>query len=289
MTRGMNMKRFHIGCRSVWIFCLLLIAASVFAEVPPGNGEYEPQPYQAGKDVVWVPTELVLTEKMLEMAKVTPRDYLIDLGSGDGRIVITAAQRGARAMGIEYNGDLIALSKQNAMKAGVSDKVQFVQADLFESDFSQATVLTMFLLPEINLKLRPKILDLTPGTRVVSNSFDMKEWAADRTVEVKPEEGCMKIFCKAYLWIVPAKVEGLWEFPQGKLMLVQRFQRIFGELQSGNKLLPVTNGRLQGDQIRFTIGSQHFSGRINGDTMQGSVKAAGKTHNWVANRTDSPF
>lgn len=281
------MSRSRIVRQLMLISCLLLIAVSVFAQAQPGKSEYEPQPYQEGKDVVWVPTEQALTNKMLDLAKVTPQDYVIDLGSGDGRIVITAARHGARALGIEYNTDMVALSKQNAIKAGVIDKAQFVEADLFESDFSQATVITMFLLPEINLKLRPKILDLKPGTRVVSNSFDMAEWNADQTVVVKPEEGCNNIFCKAYLWIVPAKVEGTWNLPQGKLTFVQRFQRIFGELQLGAKTLPVANGKLNGDQISFTIGNKYYSGRVNGNTMQGIVKAAGKTSDWGANRIDN--
>jgi SAM-dependent methyltransferase len=281
------MVRSRIVRRLALTSCIFLIAASAFAQAQPGKSEYEPQPYQEGKDVVWVPTEQALTNKMLDLAKVTPRDYVIDLGSGDGRIVITAARRGARAFGIEYNADLVTLSKQNAIKAGVVNKAQFVEADLFESDFSQATVITMFLLPDINLKLRPKILDLKPGTRVVSNSFDMAEWNPDRTINVKPEEGCNNSFCKAYLWIVPAKVEGAWSFPEGKLSIVQRFQRIFGEVNLRGKMIPMANGRLNGDHIAFTIGNKHYAGRVNGNTMQGSVKAAGKTGNWSSNLIDN--
>lgn len=268
------------------VSCLALIAVAVYAQAQPGKSEYEPRPYQEGKDVVWVPTEQALTDKMLDLAKVTPRDYVIDLGSGDGRIVITAARRGARGLGIEYNSELVALSKQNAMKAALVDKVRFVEADLFESDFSEATVITMFLLPEINLKLRPKILNLKPGTRIVSNSFNMAEWKADQTIDVKPEEGCKNTFCKAYLWIVPAKVEGTWRLPQGKLLFVQRFQRIFGELQLGDRTIPVANGKLSGDQISFTIGTNHYSGRVNGAAMQGTVRSAGKTSNWDATQID---
>ena len=281
------MSRSRIVRQLMLISCLLLIAVSVFAQAQPGKSEYEPELYQEGKDVVWVPTEQALTDKMLDLARITPQDYVIDLGSGDGRIVITAARNGARALGIEYNPDLVTLSKQNAIKAGVVDKAQFVQADLFESDFSQATVITMFLLPEINLKLRPKILDLQPGTRVVSNTFDMAEWNPDRTVVVTPEDGCNKIYCKAYLWIVPAKVEGIWNLPQGRLTLVQRFQRIFGELQLGARTQPVANGILNGDQISFTIDNKHYSGRVNGNTMQGIIKVAGRTSDWGANRIDN--
>jgi SAM-dependent methyltransferase len=271
------------------ISCIFLMTISSFAQAQPGNNAYEPHPYQEGKDVVWVPTEQALTNKMLDLAKVTPQDFVIDLGSGDGRIVVTAARRGARALGIEYNADLVTLSKQNAIKAGVVDKAQFVEADLFESDFSQATVITMFLLPDINLKLRPKILDLKPGTRVVSNSFDMAEWNPDQTVHVKQEEGCNNSFCKAYLWIVPAKVEGAWSLPEGRVSIVQRFQRIFGEVNLKGKILPVANGKLNGDHIAFTIGNQHYTGRVNGNKMEGTVKAAGKTSNWSANLIDTKF
>lgn len=281
------MARSRIVRQLTLISCMLLIAVGVFAQAQQGKIQYEPQPYQEGKDVVWVPTEQALTNKMLDLAKVTPQDYVIDLGSGDGRIVITAARRGARALGIEYNTDLVTLSKQNALKAGVIDKAQFVEADLFESDFSQATVITMFLLPDINLKLRPKILDLKPGTRVVSNSFDMAEWNADQTINVKPEEGCNNTFCKAYLWIVPAKVEGAWSLPQGKLSIVQRYQRIFGELNMGGKIIPVANGKLNGDHIAFAIGNKHYSGRVNGNTMKGIVKSAGKTSDWDATLIDN--
>src|SRR5918999_4938909 len=141
--------------------------------------DFQPMVGQEGKDVIWVPTSQALVDRMLDMGKVTADDYVIDLGSGDGRTVITAAKRGAKALGIEYNPQMVELSKRNADKEGVSDKATFAKADLFESDFSQATVITMFLLPDINLKLRPKILDLKPGTRIVSNSFTMGEWEAD--------------------------------------------------------------------------------------------------------------
>jgi SAM-dependent methyltransferase len=283
-----------IGTRIVRQFalisCIFLMTIAASTHAQTGNSEYEPHPYQEGKDVVWVPTEQALANKMLDLAKVTPQDYVIDLGSGDGRIVITAARRGARALGIEYNTDLVTLSKQNAIKAGVTDKAEFAEADLFESDFSQATVITMFLLPDINLKLRPKILDLKPGTRVVSNSFDMAEWNPDQTVNVKQEEGCNNSFCKAYLWIVPAKVEGAWSLPEGNVSIVQRFQRIFGEVNSRGKILPVANGNLNGDHIAFTIGNKQYTGRVNGNTMEGTVKVAGKTSNWRANLIDNkPF
>jgi precorrin-6B methylase 2 len=257
---------------------LAVIVATASAQTQPAKDDYKPQVGQEGKDVIWVPTPQALVDKMLDMAKVTPRDYVIDLGSGDGRTVITAAKRGAKALGIEYNPDMVELSKRNAAKEGVSDRANFVKADLFESDFSQATVITMFLLPGINIQLRPKILDLKPGTRIVSNSFTMGEWAADEEGTVK--NGCAS-YCTALLWIVPAKVEGTWQLPQGELALQQTFQMVSGTLRSGNVSTPITNGRLNGDQISFTAGGNQYSGYVNGDVMEGNVGSGGS---WKASR-----
>src|SRR3954471_16260348 len=169
--------------------CLCAAAPRAFAQgvqprVDPPTSQpqqkpFEPSVGQPGKDVVWVPTPQALVNKMLEMAKVTPADFLMDLGSGDGRTVITAAKRGVKAMGIEYNPDMVALSIKNAAEAGGSDKATFVKADIFESDFSKATVITLFLLPVLNLRLRPKLLEMAPGTLVVSNSFRMEAWEPD--------------------------------------------------------------------------------------------------------------
>ena len=237
--------------------------------------EFQPEVGQAGKDVVWVPTPQALVDKMLEMAKLTPNDYLIDLGSGDGRTVITAAKRGSKALGIEYNPDMVELSKRAAANEGVSDKATFVKADLFESDFSQAQVITMFLLPSINLKLRPKILDMRPGTRVVSNSFDMEEWKPDETANV---EGCSN-WCTAHLWIVPAKVNGTWKLPQGELAIKQTFQMITGTLTNANTSTPIS-GRLNGDQISFTAGTVKYSGRVAGNSMEGTAGG----NKWSATR-----
>ncbi|HWH78216.1 MAG TPA: class I SAM-dependent methyltransferase [Candidatus Binatus sp.] len=225
--------------------------------------EFQPEVGQAGKDVVWVPTPQSLVDKMLEMAKLTPKDYLIDLGSGDGRTVITAAKHGSKALGIEYNPDMVELSKRNAAKEGVSDKATFMKADLFESDFSQAQVITMFLLPSINMKLRPKILDLKPGTRIVSNSFDMEDWKADQTENVA---GCTN-WCTAHLWIVPAKVDGNWKLPQGELTIKQTFQMISGTIKNGSNSSPIS-GKMNGDQISFSAGNTQYTGRVSGNTME---------------------
>jgi SAM-dependent methyltransferase len=229
--------------------------------------QYEPHVGQEGKDVIWVPTPQALVDKMLDVAKVTPKDYVIDLGSGDGRTVITAAKRGARALGIEYNPDMVELSKRNAAKAGVTDKANFVKADLFESDFSQATVITMFLLPDINLRLRPKILDLKPGIRIVSNSFTMGDWKADDTVTVTDD--CAS-YCTAYLWIVPAKVEGKWQLPQGELTLNQTYQMISGTLKNGSNVVQIANGKLNGNEVTFNAGGSLYTGRVNGNAMEGN-------------------
>ena len=241
----------------------LVTVLSAFAQAQPAKQEFQPEVGQAGKDVVWVPTPQALVDKMLEMAKVTPKDYVIDLGSGDGRTVITAAKRGSKALGIEYNPDMVELSKRAAAKEGVSDKATFMKADLFESDFSQAQVITMFLLPSINLKLRPKILNLKPGTRIVSNSFDMEDWKPDQTENV---EGCSN-WCTAHLWIVPAKVEGNWKLAQGELTLKQTFQMISGTLKNGAASSQIT-GKLSGDQISFTAGAAQYTGRVSGNSME---------------------
>ena len=272
--------------QSLFMLCVSMIAAAVLVQ-PGTTAEYEPHVGQDGKDVVWVPTCQELVDKMLAMAKVTPEDYVIDLGSGDGRTVITAAKRGIRALGIEYNPDMVALSKRNAVKEGVTEKAQFIEADLFESDFSQATVITMFLLPTINLKLRPRILDLKPGTRIVSNSFTMDEWNADETGTVSNPADCGN-YNTAYLWIVPAKVEGTWKLPQGELTLKQTFQMISGTLESGGTVARA-NGKLTGDQISFSIGNANYTGRVSGTTMQGTTTSGGITAPWSATQVRKVF
>jgi len=257
---------------------LSILFTSACAQAQSGKSEYQPQVGQEGKDVIWVPTPQSLVDKMLDMGKVTAKDYLIDLGSGDGRTVITAAKRGAKALGIEYNPDMVELSKRNAAKEGVTDKASFTKADLFESDFSQATVITMFLLPDINLKLRPKILNLKPGTRIVSNSFTMGDWSSDDTVIAK--DGCIS-YCTAYLWIVPAKVEGNWQLADGELTLKQTYQMISGTLRSGGNTVQIANGKLNGDQIIFNAAGSLYTGRVTSSGMEGTISSGG---DWKASR-----
>ncbi len=252
-----------------------LTASLAFAQATEQK-PFEPSVGQAGKDVVWVPTPQALVNKMLDMAKVTPADFLMDLGSGDGRTVITAAKRGLKAMGVEYNPDMVALSIKNAAAAGVSDKASFVKADIFETDFSKATVITLFLLPDLNLRLRPKLLEMAPGTRVVSNSFRMEAWEPDETATVS--EDCVS-WCTALLWIVPAKVDGTWHTAQGDLALSQQFQVITGTL--GGK--PISNGRLHGSEITFTMGSAQYTGQVKGSSIQGTIKG-GISPTWNAKR-----
>ena len=263
----------------------VLIATAAFAQAPATPAKqapakpaeqkpaepFEPRVGQPGKDVVWVPTPQVLVDKMLDMAKVTPNDFLMDLGSGDGRTVITAAKRGVKAMGVEFNPDMVALSKKAAAKEGVGDRATFVEGDLFKADLSKATVITMFLLPSINMQLRPSLLNLKPGTRIVANTFTMEDWQADETQSVT--DNCSS-WCTALLWIVPAKVQGTWKTPQGNLTLTQQFQMLTGNMNG----TAITNGKLNGDQISFTVGSTNYSGRVNaaGTAISGGNLTASK-------------
>jgi precorrin-6B methylase 2 len=263
---------------------LSLFAAAGFAQ--DKAAEFQPEVGQAGKDVVWVPTPQALVDRMLDMAKATPKDFLMDLGSGDGRTVITAAKRGINALGIEYNPDMVTLSQRAAAKEGVSEKAKFTKADLFETDFSKATVITMFLLPDINLRLRPKILNLKPGTRIVSNSFTMGEWKEDGSAKATEKEGCQS-YCTAYLWIVPAKTEGTWQMPGGaELSLKQSFQMITGTLKAEGKDAAV-RGQLRGDQISFKAGDAEYTGVVSGNAIKGSVKGGTRPGEWTATRKGS--
>jgi hypothetical protein len=265
--------------RSVVTFALFIITVGLFAQDNKNSG-YVPHVSQAGKDVIWVPTPDALVAKMLEIAKVTPQDYLIDLGSGDGRTVIAAAKLKARATGVEYNPDMVELSKRRAAEAGVSDRANFVKADLFEYDFSDATVITMFLLPEINLRLRPKLLDLKPGTRIVTNTFTMGEWQPD--LEVTIDENTS--WNTALLWIVPAKVEGTWKMGQGELTLNQEFQKFFGTLKKDGKTSPVSEGKINADAISFKVGGTAYIGHVNNNSMSGTYTNGGNKADWSASK-----
>jgi hypothetical protein len=278
----MIMKR-QINLRLLLTVSLLLIIPFfLYSQEKTKNFVYEPEVGQEGKDVVWVPTPQSLVDKMLEIAKVTPSDFLIDLGSGDGRTVITAAKMGISAIGIEYNPDMVELSKKNAAEAGVSDKAQFIKTDLFEFDFSKATVITMFLLPDINLRLRPRLLEMKPGTRIVTNTFTMEDWHWDDSANSGDESTNWNT---CYLWIVPAKVDGGWKIEgAGKLIFFQNFQMLSGELTTGGKTETISEGRLRGTEITFTAGGAIYKGTVDGDTMKGTFTLNGKTTEWKASR-----
>lgn len=247
---------------------------------PAASQTYTPESGQAGKDVVWVPTPQALVDRMLEMGEITADDYVVDLGSGDGRTVISVAKLGARAHGIEYNPDLVALSKRNAEEAGVTGRATFVEGDIFESDFADADVVTLFLLPDLNLRLRPILLDMEPGTRVVSNSFHMGDWQADDQVEAGG--GCEQ-WCRAYKWIVPAKVAGEWKVGDGELTLTQNFQMLSGTLERNGTSHTITDAKMDGTTISFNAGGTSYTGSVDGNTIKGTAGSGG---DWSATRAE---
>ena len=234
---------------------------------PAKKPEYEPHVGQPGKDVVWVPTPQSTVDRMLDMAGAKPGDYVIDLGSGNGITVITAAKRGIRALGIEYNPDMVELSRRSAEKEkeAVGDRATFVQGDIFKTDFSKATVLTMYLLPRLNMQLRPTILKMKPGTRVATNSFHMEDWKPDDGSNSSGEK-CLE-HCTSYMWIVPASVKGTWSTSAGRLKLEQKFQFFTGTLRSRGKTLKITDGRVRGEAFTFTAGGRKYSGTVKGRRM----------------------
>ncbi|MSO71998.1 MAG: methyltransferase domain-containing protein [Rhodospirillaceae bacterium] len=254
-------------------------AAPAAEKAGAAKAPFTPQSGQAGKDVVWVPTPQALVDRMLDMAQLAKQDYLIDLGSGDGRTVITAAKRGTRALGIEYNPDMVTLAKSNAETEGVSGLATFERADIFQSDFSKASVITLFLLPELNIRLRPILLNMKPDTRVVSNTFNMGDWMPDETIDAG---GDCTSWCTAYKWIVPAKVSGDWQMAGGgQLKLTQTYQALDGMLTMAGKPMPIANAKMNGTEIAFVVTGKRYTGRVEGSTMKGSIEGGGS---WSATR-----
>jgi len=248
--------------------------------------DYKPQVGQAGKDVVWVPTPDEIVQRMLRMAKVTPQDTVYDLGAGDGKIAIAAGKMGATAVGIEYNPDMAKLAQCYVQSENLTGKARIIQGDVFKEDFSKATVVTMYLLPELNLKLRPIILDMKPGTRVTSHQFTMGDWEADETAEVD--------YRTAYLWIVPAKVQGTWTLreqgpgnAQYTVNLTQKFQKITGDVATGSAKQPLVGATVRGEEIRFAFNddkgvTRTLTGTVRGNELTGMLKSAGGTETKVS-------
>ncbi|HEX4328711.1 MAG TPA: class I SAM-dependent methyltransferase [Burkholderiales bacterium] len=271
------MKR-RLFAQQVVALMTACLCATASAQSAPAAADYKPAIGQDGKDVIWIPTEANMIERMLRMAQVTPRDVVVDLGSGDGRVSIAAAREfGARAHGLEYNPDMVALSRREAQQAGVAERVKFEQADIFESDFSDATVVTMFLLPALTLRLRPTLLKMKPGTRVVSNQFDLGDWAPDETADLGGR--------LAYLWVVPAQVAGNWkiEVPATRdfeLTLQQGFQRVLGWAKVANGRSSLRELQLAGPRLRFALVDDkgllfEFDGRVEGKHISGEVRIGG--------------
>jgi len=257
----------------------------LFSQDQANSNLFVPRVGQAGKDVILVPTPAELVDKMLEIASVTEKDYVFDLGSGDGRTVIAAAKLGARAVGIEYNPDMVEISNEKAEEAGVSDRTKFIQADLFEYDLSEATVVMMFLLPEINLKLRHKLLNLKPGTRIVSNTFTMGDWEPDYEVMT---EGNWDSWHTALMWIIPAKVEGKWNLGTGLLTILQEYQMIYGSLKVEDKTSIIKEGKINGEVITFNVNGAQYRGKISGEkTMSGIVASGSGSKDWIATLAES--
>ena len=261
----------------------LALASPVLAQT--ASGQYEPKVGQQGKDVVWVPTPSEMVEKMLDLAGVTPKDMVIDLGSGDGRNVIAAAKRGARALGVEFNPDLVEYSRQNAEKEGVGDKAKFVQGDMYEADISQATVLALFLLPTNLERLMPQFLALPPGTRIVANTFGLSGWTAEATTNLA--DGCVS-WCEAMLYIVPARVQGTWSLGTDTLELQQDVQKLSGTLTAGGQSTQLENGAIKGEAVTFAAAGKTYEGRVKGDTFEGVVKDASGEKRFTARRTSGP-
>lgn len=271
---------------------LLTLALGVPGCAVAQDKDYTPTVGQEGKDVIWVPTPQALVERMLDMAQLTPQDTLYDLGSGDGRTVIAAAKRGAQAFGVEFNPDMVALSERAAAKEGVSARAKFINGDIFQTDFSRATVVTLYLLPSLNVKLRPILLGMKPGTRVVSHAFNMDDWQPDQTESVEGRT--------AYLWIVPAPIEGAWRWngsgngpKEYQLTLRRQFQKVDGQVELDGRPGQLRDVKLRGDQISFTVidggGTRRdFSGRIAGNSIQGTMKGLGGAgeSKWSATRAN---
>jgi SAM-dependent methyltransferase len=263
------MPNMYRAVRVVSVLALLAVLTPSALVAQQAAKPFEPEVGQPGKDVVWVPTPPALVEKMMDMAQVRPDDFVVDLGSGDGRNIIAAAKRGANALGVEYNPDMVQLSERLAKAAGVSDKAKFVQGDMFTADFSKASVAAIFLLPSNMLQLRSKFFALAPGSRIVSNTFRFEGWNPDKSETIG---GDCTAWCEAILWIVPAKVAGRWRGPEGELSLTQDYQMVSGTLTLSGKPVPVA-GKLDGRNLTLKAGDREYTGRAGDNEIE--LTAAG--------------
>jgi SAM-dependent methyltransferase len=262
---------------------VLLSTVSAYAQTAAPAKPFEPVSGQAGKDVVWVPSPPDMVNKLMELGNVTPKDFVMDLGSGDGRNVIAAAKRGASALGVEYNPDMVALSRKLAQEAGVGDKAQFVEADMYTYDISKATVMALFLLPVNMNKLAPKFFNLAPGSRIVANTFGIEGWEPDERVTLSPTSEC-ESWCEALLWIVPAKVAGTWTLPNGTMTLTQEYQTVQGTITMGGQAQTIKLGRLRGEEIQFSADNVAYKGKVSGNTIQGTMTTPKGEVAWTATR-----
>ena len=303
MENGQLFRFYSEWVKKPVIFLKILIITSIIAPLPqslssqiPGSDqEFIPEKGAKGKDVIWLPTPDLLINAMMEMAKVIPGDIFFDLGSGDGCVVIEAAKRGAFAIGIEYERELVELSRVRAAQQGVSENTVFYQADLFEFDFSEATVISLFLLPDLNLRIRSRLLALNPGTRIISNSFDMGEWEADDQILVEYIEeehnGISSTIqlkkAKAFYWIVPEKIEGKWISEKGELHFKQNFQKISGTFKTETDNIEIQAGKLIGNEISFEMNNEEFTGIVFDHQIIGTITSNKTTRKWIATRKTS--
>ena len=266
--------RYHPAMRPLFS----ILAVLLLSQAPPAK-PWEPSVGMAGKDVVWVPSSPLVVEKMLDVAKVTASDLVMDLGSGDGRMVIAAAKRGARAVGVEYTPDMVEYARKNARAAGVDGKATFVQGDMYLADISKATVMALFLLPENLDRLKDNLLALKPGSRIVLNTYAITGWEPDEQYHV---EGDCKSWCEVLLHYVPAQVAGVWRVGSGELRLTQAFQVVTGQYSAGATTTEV-QGRLKGTKITMKIGDVAYTGTVDGDRIEGT--SGPQRRPWRATRT----
>ncbi len=269
--------------RKTTLSLALLLTLGSVAQAQQPQVPFEPKSGQAGKDVVWVPSPPAMVDRMLDMAKVTPDDFVMDLGSGDGRNIIAAAKLGAQGLGVEYNPDMVALSRRLAAEAGVSDKARFVEGDMYAADISKATVLALFLLP-VNLnRLAPKFLDLAPGSRIVANTFGIDDWQPDEQITLEPDSDCSS-WCDVLLWIVPARAAGTWRMANGTMTLAQKYQMIEGSVTTDDGTHAIARTALDGARISFIAGGLNYNGTITGNQIEGTVTTPAGQVPWKATR-----